>query len=265
MIMDLEKGEIHQMDATDIKSYRRIQFTKHRIVMDSEQFEFQRSAENAFTRGDREMSAQAMLTIVDSLKKINEDAERSLVVMLNKHFGEYLSGNFRGFRPQEIAADTNRISVVDRSVMRARVLANSVENELARLEYNDRTIDRYMVEIYKKYAIPVACIVFVLVGAPLGVMARRGGFGVAAGLSLGFFLLYWACLIGGEKLADRDIISPFLGMWLGNILIGLLGIYLTIRTLKETVVIDWTRLSRFVPKRFRGGEITVEEGKPRLG
>ena len=54
-------------------------------------------------------------------------------------------------------------------------------------------------------------------------MARRGGFGIAATLSLGFFVLYWACLIGGEKLADRDIVSPFVGMWSANILIGLMG------------------------------------------
>ena len=51
-----------------------------------------------------------------------------------------------------------------------------------------------------------ACIVFVLVGAPLGMRARRGG--LAAGfLSVVFFLFYWACLIGGEQLADRGLLS----------------------------------------------------------
>ena len=71
-------------------------------------------------------------------------------------------------------------------------------------------------------------LVFVLVGLPLGIMSRRGGFGIAATLSLGFFVLYWACLIGGEKLADRDLVSPFVGMWIANILIGIMGAYLTV-------------------------------------
>jgi len=41
-------------------------------------------------------------------------------------------------------------------------------------------------------------------------MTKRGGFGVAASISLFFFLIYWAFLIGGEKLADRDLLSLFL-------------------------------------------------------
>ncbi len=93
--------------------------------------------------------------------------------------------------------------------------------------------------------------VFVLVGLPLGIMARRGGFGIAATLSLGFFVLYWAFLIGGEKLADRDILSPFLGMWAANIIIGIMGIYLTFRIGRETVVIDWSFFQRFIPRRMR--------------
>jgi lipopolysaccharide export system permease protein len=88
-------------------------------------------------------------------------------------------------------------------------------------------------------------------GAPLGIMARRGGFGIATSLSFGFFLLYWAFLIGGEKLADRDITSPFWGMWSANFLLGLLGIYLTLRIGKETVVIDWTVFRRLIPQRWR--------------
>jgi lipopolysaccharide export system permease protein len=110
------------------------------------------------------------------------------------------------------------------------------------------------VEIYKKYSIPFACIVFVLIGAPLGIMARRGTFGVAASLSLGFFLLYWACLIGGEKFADRGYTDPWLGMWIANIIIGLMGIYLTFRTARESLTIDWSSLRRFVPKQWRSGE-----------
>jgi lipopolysaccharide export system permease protein len=86
------------------------------------------------------------------------------------------------------------------------------------------------VEIYKKYSIPFACIVFALIGAPLGYKVRRGGFGIAAGLSLFFFLVYWASLIGGEKLADRGFLSPFLGMWLVNIILGIFGLYLMLKS-----------------------------------
>jgi lipopolysaccharide export system permease protein len=128
---------------------------------------------------------------------------------------------------------------------------NVVLSNYRRVEWSDREIEKYEVEIYKKYALPVACIVFVLIGAPLGIMVRRGGFGAAASISLSFFLLYWAFLIGGEKLAERDVFSPFIGMWAANILLFIMGTLLTIKTNKETVTIQFTLLKKLIPKKLR--------------
>ena len=127
-----------------------------------------------------------------------------------------------------------------------------------RLERTNREIEKYEVEIYKKYALPGACIVFILIGAPLGVMVRKGGFGVAAGISLLFFLIYWAFLIGGEKLAERDFFSPFIGMWAANIVLGIAGIILTIKTNKEVKTITFNFFKKFVPKQFGQKETDTE-------
>ncbi len=88
---------------------------------------------------------------------------------------------------------------------------------------------QYEVEIHKKYAIPFACFIFIFVGCPLGIITKGGNFGLSAAISLGFYILYWACLILGEKLADRGLMSPFFSMWLGNFIIGILGLILTLR------------------------------------
>jgi len=96
-----------------------------------------------------------------------------------------------------------------------------------------------LVEIHKKFAIPVACIVFTLLGGPLGVLSRRGGMGTGLGLSLLFFVLYWAFLIGGEELADRRLISAFWAMWGANTILGAAGIYLLVKTVRETVFIQF--------------------------
>lgn len=87
-------------------------------------------------------------------------------------------------------------------------------------------IRRYQVEIQKKMAIPVACLVFVLIGAPLGIITRRGNLGLSMGLSFGFFVIYYIALIGGEELADRQLLSPVLAMWAANIIMGACGILL---------------------------------------
>jgi lipopolysaccharide export system permease protein len=148
-----------------------------------------------------------------------------------------------------------------RALQKAQFLSTEVTSTLFRMEMLSKQTGQYLVEIHKKYSIPAACVVFVLIGVPLGIMARRGGFGIAATLSLGFFVLYWACLIGGEKLADRDILSPWLGMWAANIIIGLLGLYLTFRVGRETLLINWNFLYRFIPRQWRTPMVD-EDGNP---
>ncbi len=113
---------------------------------------------------------------------------------------------------------------------------------------NRRKINSFMVEVHKKYSIPVACLVFVLIGAPLGVRVHRGGLGVAAGLSVVFFLVYWAFLIGGEDLADRGILTPGIAMWAPNVLLGIIGIYLVRRTVREMRILDFSAIFRIFRK-----------------
>ncbi|MFC2170722.1 LptF/LptG family permease [Calditrichota bacterium] len=96
-----------------------------------------------------------------------------------------------------------------------------------------KQINRYKVEYHKKYAISVAVMVFVLIGAPLGIKLHRGGLGVSAVMSVFFFLLYWTFLIGGEDLADRGIVKPWQAMWAPNILLTLFGILLIRLEMKQ--------------------------------
>lgn len=248
LVMDLRHGEIHELDLTDMESYRRIRFEKHRITMNAEGFEFERSSEGAFSRGDRELSAAAMLAIVDSLGGNQHAAEGRIADLVERDFTRRLSGRDTSVYPTTpfLPAPT-----VHSPAFRVRQISSEITNELFVIESLERQKSSFMVEVHKKYSIPAACLVFVLIGIPLGVMSRRGGFGIAATLSLGFFIVYWACLIGGEKLADRGLVSPFWGMWLANVTIGILGIILTVRIGRETVFISWDALRALVPRRWR--------------
>ena len=91
-----------------------------------------------------------------------------------------------------------------------------------------RIINEYLVEIYKKNSIPVAAIVFVLIGSSLGMLVKRSGASIGLGLSIGFFTLYYLFLIGGESAGDRMLLDPWLVMWLPNFVFGALGIALII-------------------------------------
>ncbi len=99
----------------------------------------------------------------------------------------------------------------------------------ANKDKNKHTIKRissYMVEIHKKFSIPFACIVFALIGAPLGILAHKGGMGLSGGMSLLFFTVYWAFLVNGEDLADRGMLSPEMATWSPNVLFFIAGVWL---------------------------------------
>jgi lipopolysaccharide export system permease protein len=74
---------------------------------------------------------------------------------------------------------------------------------------------------------------FVITGASLGVLFRKGGFTIAVGLSFGFFLIYYIMMIGGEDLADRNIVSPVVGVWSPNVILLIISMYLILHTIKE--------------------------------
>jgi lipopolysaccharide export system permease protein len=254
IIMNLRNGEIHQIhNHNHAIKYRRIKFDNHRITLDAKGFGFQRSKDNAFIRGDREMSADEMNNVIDSLraneKKVNDVFIRNIVKEVKKiSVINFVDTTYKKLKPiidttkkssEQINKEQNQ-TVISRPkssfdsvyVLYTNIIntKNQLKDQTVRNTQIEKQIDKYDVEIYKKYSIPFACIVFALIGAPLGYRVKRGGFGIAAGLSLFFFLVYWASLIGGEKLADRGFLSPFLGMWLVNIILGIFGLYLMLKS-----------------------------------
>lgn len=90
-------------------------------------------------------------------------------------------------------------------------------------------VDGHSVEIEKKFAIAVACFIFVLLGAPIALRFPRGGVGMTIGVSLAVFGLYYVGLIVGETMADRNYVTPFWGMWAANLVLGVIGLALTVR------------------------------------
>ncbi len=114
----------------------------------------------------------------------------------------------------------------DRELSAQAMLKQVAELKSTKDSYDKRRIASLMVEVHKKLSIPAACIVFVLIGAPLGILAHKGGIGVSSGISLLAFLVYYVFITQGEILADREILSPAVAMWLPNAVFLGLGVWL---------------------------------------
>jgi LPS export ABC transporter permease LptG len=118
--------------------------------------------------------------------------------------------------------------------------ANVAQTAIARTRARNAVVDlreNYTmahVEIHKKFAIPCACLVFGVLGLPLGITNRRGGKSSGFSLSVVIILVYYIMLNNGEQLAATGRVQPWLAMWAPNILLLGLGIYLLGRANRET-------------------------------
>ena len=101
-----------------------------------------------------------------------------------------------------------------------------VENLRMRMEDDARVMNSYGVEIHKKFALAVACFVFVLLGAPIALRFPRGGVGLTIGVSLFVFALYYICLIAGESIAKRGMMPAVVSMWMANVIFALIALWL---------------------------------------
>ena len=95
-----------------------------------------------------------------------------------------------------------------------------------RLEDSSTLMNSYGVEIHKKFALAVACFVFVLLGAPIALRFPRGGVGLTIGVSLFVFALYYVCLIAGESIAKRGLMPAVVSMWTANVIFALVALWL---------------------------------------
>lgn len=111
------------------------------------------------------------------------------------------------------------------------------------------------VELHKRYAIPFACLIFGLLGVPLGIQPRRSGRSYGFVLSLLILLSYYISLTASEILALRKMIPPVLSGWTPNLLFGGLGIFLLIKTSRESPfkpLVWMTEAFDFIQGKWKG-------------
>jgi lipopolysaccharide export system permease protein len=240
--LDLRDGEIHEADpSAPDGAYRRMHFTSQSLNIEDPSDRFRTGGKHE--RSQREMSVPMMQAEVTRL--LRESAHQdSLVRAALAPAGLDDPRILEQFDPTLAPATPGRalLAVVARltgrkpppvdagwSAEQRRWVELATARRREQLAF-ERKANEFQVEIQKKFSIPFACIVFVLVGAPLGILARRGG--LAAGFfSAVFFVFYYLCLTGGEQLADRRLMPPWLAMWLPNLVIGGLGAWLTARAM----------------------------------
>jgi lipopolysaccharide export system permease protein len=263
MIMTLYNGysynEIEEKNVT--QTYRKYPFRKdsfkeQSIVISLSGFDFERSKMDLFKSSSVSKNISELKHFADSIKKSNTDRLGTYFVEFNTT-RLYSQRNF--YHPPVEGYDTimqKKLPVFNSWILydslplvaKKEVIAKAIEDvklgasflsqKKDYLHYTVKMLRQYQVELNKKLTLSFACIVFFLIGAPLGAIIRKGGLGTPAVISILFFVVYYVISISFEKMVKEDIISTFVGMWASSYILLPIGIFLTYKATTDSSILN---------------------------
>jgi len=231
------------------ETMERTDFSRYRLSFDLSELAFSRTNPEDRSRTGRTMSAEAMKVVADSVRQEVDDEFEKFTVRTQQNetipfevdrtssiYRRASTGEDESLKPYETPYEAvnlldhpqQQVSVINLAINSLNRYRADVESYHSNIGWRENRVAEFWVEIHKKISIPFACMLFVLIGAPIGILTRNGNLGVAALISAAILTIYFMAIIQGEKLADRGVISPFMGMWAINIAYLIIGFFLTL-------------------------------------
>ena len=249
LYLTLYDGEVRESEVDRPDEFQHVWFqTQHMRIPDIGN-ELDRSTGG--TRGDRELPIDAMRVKAAENRARAAEATHTSAVLALSYTDRLLGGLSDAVGPSEAgvsdAAAATRESVdldppiadgtlpdstdafatgwrAGQRIGSPAAAVNSFRSHAAQRDRYVKSALQFEVEIWKKFSLPAACIVFVLIGVPLAARYHRGGISMVVGVSFLVFTAYYVALIGGESVADQELLSPFWAMWAPNVLFLAVGI-----------------------------------------
>ena len=171
---------------------------------------------------------------------INHPESQEIILRLNNGDIHRLEPEAHTF--QKIKFDTYDLKLelaktfgaIEKNLKDRELSINELQKKIEEVRRTGENTTFYEVELHKRYAIPFTCIIFALIGVPLGIQPHRSGRSYGFVLSILILLAYYISLTASEILATRKIIPAFLVAWNPNFLFTGLGIYLLVKTANES-------------------------------
>lgn len=214
----LQNGEMQQRNESEPGKYQSSSFDEY--IINIRDLGNRMDIFESGYRSDREMNYAQLTDAIDS--------QATELALKRKEY----QGLQDRVAVGSLAADPLVAQAEQRRLYSMQQLAQSRVLEL------ENSLRALRVEYHKKFALSFAIIIFIMVGVPLGLMTRTSGIGMAFSVSSIIFLIYYVALNGGEQLADKGLLNPFLSMWLSNIVFFILACGLIYGSIKEKRLFD---------------------------
>jgi lipopolysaccharide export system permease protein len=244
-------------EETNNKSYRdttlqlqKIDFKSQQLYIPLQNYAFEKSDSARFDDEVKSMNLKQLHHGQDSIGNLNAAAMASNIKgMMNTRslrFHNQLdsavvasrSSHFtmkEGEGWDDFDKEINALSNAKNNAEEMQVTLSSYSRERFHYTFTLRRID---IEILKKFALSVACLIFFFIGAPLGALIRKGGLGTPAIISVLFFVAYWVIDISGTKLARDGAVGPFHGVFISSYILLPTGLFLTWKAINDSSVFN---------------------------
>jgi lipopolysaccharide export system permease protein len=179
-------------------------------------------------------------TIVDTIKK---------PVQPSKTFYEY----YEMLTPKELN------QTLYTTLGNIRNSRSYVVSSIESVDYKVKLLRRYEIEWHRKFTIAFACFVFLLIGAPLGAIIRKGGLGLPLVISTLLFIFYYIISLMGEKFVRESFLPAYQGMWLTSGIFFIVGVFLTYKATRDASILNFDAYSNYFKKFIQNRKINILE------
>jgi lipopolysaccharide export system permease protein len=126
-----------------------------------------------------------------------------------------------------------RLRIINSSITKNRIALDIIKNQKGVFKYKRKKLNVYETEYYNRIAFSLSCLILFFIGAPLGSIIRKGGFGLPMILAICIYVLYFFTNTFGRNLAEDSTVSTIIGSWIAAIVMIPFGILLTFRATKD--------------------------------
>jgi lipopolysaccharide export system permease protein len=144
-----------------------------------------------------------------------------------------------------------KITILNSAATKTERIFSSIKNNKTSIKYNRKILNFYDTEYYNRIAFSLSCIILFFIGAPLGSIIRKGGFGLPMILAIAVYVLYFFTNTFGKNLAEESSITSFLGSWISAIIMVPVAILLTRRATKDKGIFNIDSFLQPITKLFK--------------
>lgn len=148
-------------------------------------------------------------------------------------------------QPWSKLSKIDKVNVYNQTISRLRNTNKTIDNQLSYIKVLENESIQYWIEFHRKFALTYTIIVLFFIGAPLGAIIKKGGFGAPVVISALIFMVYFVVISIGENLAKEHILSPFFGMWLAGIIFTPIAFIITKAAANDSQIFNkevWNKL-----------------------